>query len=146
MASDTYTVSKPQSWDKAVFAAFLRMIGHTQDDAANIAGVGSRTLARWEVSEFWPDAQDEASKDRWLRHLIHAARRGLSTGVIADGNLALKVLERTDDRFLPPAQRLEHGGVGGEAIEVAVTRKVIRAPTNRVAEHMTNGKNGDGRS
>lgn len=41
--------------------------------------------------------------------------------------------------------RHEHGGPSGGPVEIAVTRKVVKAPANRIAEHM-NGANGDGRA
>jgi hypothetical protein len=146
MANETYTVSKPNDWDKAVFAAYLRLIGETQKSAARIAGVGKRTLERWEMSEFWHDACEEAARDRWLKHLVTRARMSLTKNIDADGNLALKIVERMDERLLPPAQRLEHSGPQGGPLEVAVTRQVVPAKNRIAAELNGAGTNGDGRS
>ena len=142
-------VARPADWDKAVAAAYLRLIGQSQELSARGAGVGARTLKRWEASAFWPDACEEAA-DRWLSHATEKARRTFLRGIdsddhpkSADPRLALTFLERVDHRLAPPAHRHEHGGAGGGPIEVAVTRQVVPAATNRVAAHV-NGRNGDG--
>ncbi len=58
--------------------------------------------ARWEASQWWPDAQEEAN-DRWLRALKGEARKGLLKN-IRDGDAARArwLLERTDPRLAPP--------------------------------------------
>ena len=53
-------VSRPNDWDKAISVAYLRMIGHTQEEAAKGAGVGIRTSREWERSLWWLDAATEA--------------------------------------------------------------------------------------
>ena len=63
--------------------------------------------ARWEASQWWPDAQEEAN-DRWLRALKGEARKGLLKN-IRDGDAARArwLLERTDPRLAPPRLRQE---------------------------------------
>lgn len=147
MADSTYTVTKPQDWDKAVFAAYLILIGESQARAAKIAGVGQRTVERWVVSDFWPDACEEAAKDRWLKHLAHRARVSVMKNLDDDGHLALKVAERLDPHLAPPSQRLEHSGPGGGPIEYLEMDddeliRHARQTANRVAALSTNGSNG----
>ena len=107
---------KPRDWDKAVAAAYLRLIGGTQVEAAEGAGLGLRTLQGYEKCEWWAEAQEEAS-NRWLKHIVGAARHSLAKGIKDDPNLAFKVLERMDPRLLPPKQRMELGGHEGGPIE-----------------------------
>lgn len=116
MADPTATVQRPMDWDKAVAAAYLRLIGHTQLEAAKGAGVGERTVARWENSSFWPEACEEAA-DRWLSHLVEHSRRSLLDGVKKDPELSLKVLERTDPRLAPPKLKAELTGKDGGPVE-----------------------------
>ncbi len=116
MAQLKDAVGMPADWDKAVAAAYLRLIGQSQNDSAKGAGVGRRTLQRWEISDWWPDACEEAS-GRWLSHLVSTARVSLARGVAVNPGLAMTVLERVDARLAPAAQRHEHSGPGGGPIE-----------------------------
>ena len=56
MADTIQGVQKPHDWDKAVSVAYLRLRNDSQADAAKSAGVGERTVRRWENSEWWPKA------------------------------------------------------------------------------------------
>ena len=114
MAHPTETVKRPGDWDKAIAAAYLRLIGWTQKESAEGAGVGERTLKRWEKSDWWPEASEEAS-GRWLKHLVEDSRISVLSGVKKDPALALKIIERTDPRLAPPA--LQVGGNDGGPIE-----------------------------
>ena len=118
-------VKKPQDWDKVVACAYLRLLGHSREKAAEGAGAGERSLFDWEHCSWWKDAEAEA-KGRWLRGLASKARNSLETGVGDDANLALKVLERLDDDLAPPKNRHEVGGEGGGPLEVVVTRKIVK--------------------
>lgn len=115
MADSDDTVARPADWDKAVAAAYLRLIGASQAAAARGAGAGERTVARWEKSAFWHEACEEAS-DRWLNHLVAASRRSLAKGVDGDPGLALKVIERVDVRLAPPKLQAELSGPEGGPI------------------------------
>lgn len=147
VAQSEDTVTKPQDWDKAVAAAYLRLIGNSQEVSAEGAGIGRRTLIRYEKADWWHEACEEAA-DRWLSHLVEESRRTLLAGIKGgNASLALSILERVDRRLTPAANRHEVTGEGGGALEVAVTRRVVKAaaPSNRIAEHM-NGANGNGRA
>lgn len=126
VAEKTDTVERPRDWDKAVSAAYLRSIGFSQPKAAASAGVGERTLARWELSAFWKDALDEA-QDRWLSGLRQNARTLLLASMASeDGDpaLALRVLERLEAP-LHPKHTMEHTGAEGGIIQVNVTHEII---------------------
>lgn len=115
-------------WDKLVSAAYLRMLGATQDDAATQVGRTARTVRMWEADkELWTQARDEA-RSRWLTDLTDSARRRLldSMEKPENGDLALKVLERMDDALRPAKQRSEVSGADGAPIEVRVTRTIVR--------------------
>lgn len=101
MADTGRTCKRPWSWDKAVSAAHLRATDHTQEEAAKLAGVGARTLARWEQSPWWPQAMAEALV-RWRSGLLAASRKSLAAGVKNDPDLALKIVERLDPELRPP--------------------------------------------
>ncbi len=107
MAEKVDAVEKPRDWDKAVSVAYLRLIGLTQAKAAKAAGTGERTLRRYELSEWWPDACAEAVS-RWMQQLEIEARSTVMKAV-KEGDVATawKVLERIDRRLAPP--RLSHG-------------------------------------
>ncbi len=112
MAEKLDVVEKPQNRAKSVSAAYLRLLGLSQKKAAKGAGIGERTLARWELSDWWPDACAEAV-DRWMQQLEIEARSTVMQAV-KEGDVATawKVLERIDRRLAPPRQLhgVEHSG------------------------------------
>jgi len=112
VAEKVDAVEKPRDWDKAVSVAYLRLIGLTQAKAAKAAGTGERTLRRYELSEWWPDACAEAVS-RWMQQLEIEARSTVMKAV-KEGDVATawKVLERIDRRLAPPrlSHAVEHSG------------------------------------
>ena len=112
MAEKIDVVEKPQNWEKSVSVAYLRLLGLSQKKAAKGAGIGERTLARWELSAWWPDACREAV-DRWMQQVEIEARTTVMAA-IKEGDVATawKVLERIDKRLAPPRQQLgvQHSG------------------------------------
>ena len=99
---------RPRSWSKAVSAAYLRLMGFTQRQAARSAGVGERTLRGWESSGWWPEAVAEA-RGRWLQGLDSLARSTLARSLAEgreppDGKLALEVLSRGLEPMLAPPE------------------------------------------
>lgn len=96
----------------------MRLTGLSGRAAARRAGVGARTLVRWEQSDFWHDACEEASR-RWLNHLTDGARETLAKAIQAgDATSARWLLERVDERLAPPKLQAELTGRGGGPIEV----------------------------
>ncbi len=83
-------------------AAYLRILGHTREEVAEGAGVGERTLARWEISPWWAEAELEAER-RWLNGLVAFSRRAVINAA-KDGNadIGLKILERRIADLRPP--------------------------------------------
>ena len=67
---------RPRNWDSWVSAAFLRLLGVTQKDAARASGMGLRTLCRYENDPRWPLAVQEA-QERRLQGLDAQVRRKL---------------------------------------------------------------------
>ena len=51
VAEKSDVVKKPHDWDKAVSVAYLRLLGLSKKKAAKGAGIGERTLIRYEVSD-----------------------------------------------------------------------------------------------
>lgn len=135
---------RPKHWDKMVSAAYLRMLGATQKTTAKAVGRIERTIRQWEADvETWNAARVEA-RERWFADADADARAAITARLRAcDGDVARWFLERTDDRLTPPRVRAEISGPGGGPMEVAVTRQVVPAATNRIAAH-ANGRNGDG--
>ncbi len=127
MADKVDVVLKPQNWDKSVSAAYLRLLGLSQKKAARSAGIGERTLARYELSEWWPDACREAV-DRWMQQLEIECRSTVMAAVKAgDVTTALKILERIDKRLAPPRQShdVEHSGEVGHAIRAMSDEELL---------------------
>ncbi len=104
------SVRKPKNWDKAVSAAYLRVLGSTQADTAKSVGVSERTVRSWEGSKWWPNAESEA-RNRWLKGIVDQAMAGLSD-VLAnrDANTVRWVLERRMPEFAPPKMQ-HHVGI-----------------------------------
>jgi hypothetical protein len=122
----------PPYWEKCVLAAYLRMMGATQADAARAVGRSLRTISGWEsLKDQWALALEEARK-RWLIDLEHASRAAL-LGTIKEGNgmLALQVLERLDADLAPAKQRLDVELSDGLASLLAQARKASNGDTPR---------------
>ena len=82
MAENIDVVDKPRDWGKAVSVSYLRLIGQTQELAAKGAGIGVRTLRRYELSKWWPEACREAV-DRWMQQLAIECRTTIMAAVKA---------------------------------------------------------------
>ncbi len=108
---------KHYHWDKLVSAAYLRIMGLTQAQAAGQVGRSERTVREWESLPIWEDARNEA-RGRWLSDVEDASRRAVLNSVRA-GNAAmgLTLLERLDQDLAPPKQRVEASGPNGGPIE-----------------------------
>ena len=112
VAENLDAVATPRDWDKAVNVAYLRLNSATQAAAAKGAGLGVRTLRRWELSPWWPDACGEAV-GRWMQQLEIECRTTIMGAVKAgDVVTAVKMLERIDQKLAPPRQShgVEHRG------------------------------------
>lgn len=109
---------RPKHWDKMVLAAYLRILGRTQKEAAEAVGRSERTIRDWESSELWREAEREAEEDTFLRALKHASMRAVLQNVDEDGNpmLGWEALQRLMPQ-LAPKQRLEHTGKNGGPIQ-----------------------------
>lgn len=112
LAQPTDSISSPQDWDKAVSAAYLRMIGQSQIESAEGAGVGRRTLQDWEKCSWWEAARAEA-RGRWLQGLVDRSRATVYRAADSDVALAERVLERMDADFKPIAQEINVRGILG---------------------------------
>ena len=109
MSEHSDPIGAPRDREKALSAAYLRLLGSTQAEAAMTTGVDPRTLGRWESCSWWPEVQREAA-DRWLAGAIGKARRALLRALDKpDGALALKILERVVPELAPAQQRIELG-------------------------------------
>lgn len=113
MAETDDPVSKPHSRDKAVSAAYLRLLGHTQEESAESVGVGVRTLIRWEQCSWWPQVEAEATS-RWLAGLRGKTMAAL-TDLVGEREPATVrfVAERQIKELAPPLQRIRQSGVVG---------------------------------
>jgi len=96
----------PPFYEKAVLAAYYRLLGGTQKQAGAAVGRTERTVRTWEADvSLWSKAR-EAARQRWLGEVISLARRRLlQTMLAAAADLALKLLERIDPELAPATQR-----------------------------------------
>jgi len=101
----------PPFWEKCVLAAYYRLLGGSQPQAGAAVGRSQRTVRMWEADKtLWARATAQA-KERWLGEVTALARRQLLKAMVsADGDLALKLLERLDEALAPASQRLKHEG------------------------------------
>ena len=140
LAKKLDVVKKPQNWDKAVSAAYLRLLGLSQGKAANCAGIGERTLARWELSDWWPEACGGAVS-RWMKQLEIECRTTIMAAVKAgDVTTAVKMLERIGKRLAPPRQLhgVEHSGEVPTTVRAMSDEELLERASqfaNRVAAH-----------
>lgn len=121
----------PQSRDKrekAVHAAYLRLLGGTQMDVAAVVGINRATLSLWETSDWWPEVKHDAVVQWIAEDLQPTAMAGLQSGVKRDGKLALDVLERVISELAPAAQRVQVK----QEIDVTVS-EVRERISNRIA-------------
>jgi hypothetical protein len=117
MAESTDPVQGPMDREKALSAAYLRLTGCTQAEAASAAGVGERTLRTWETCSWWGEIKAEAS-GRWLDGLRTKTRKAIER--LIDGLEPATVrfaAERIMDEFQPPKQRAELSGPNGGPIQ-----------------------------
>lgn len=123
VASDKRHARKPQNWDKAISAAYIRLLGAgapkvTQAFTANQVGVAERTIRNWEAAPWWPKAQAEA-KDRWLKGGDASAMRGIHLAMNDPDDHARTArwwAERRMPGFEPPKVRSELSGPNGGPI------------------------------
>ena len=120
-------------------------MGQTQENAAKGAGIGVRTLRRYELSDWWPEACSEAV-DRWMQQLEIEARTTVMAA-IKEGDVvtAMKVLERLDKRLAPPRQQLgvHHSGeIKTPVREMSDEELLERAGqfASRLATHTNGGR------
>lgn len=111
-----------------MLAAYLRILGATQVEAAISVGRSERTIQLWEADkELWEAAREEARK-RWLRDVIDASRRSVLKAAGRNADLGFRILERIDPE-LAPRHKIEHTGKDGGPVEVAA-RVMIYIPDN----------------
>jgi len=114
-----------------VAAAYLRIMGATQEAAASSVGRSAKTIYNWEQDERWREAREEAA-DRWMCDLTDASRKAVLDSV-CKGNayMGLSILERVDARLAPAKQRLEHSG--GVAVELGQARREVEKGLEEIA-------------
>lgn len=97
-------------WRKYVAATYLRIIGKSQNDAAEGAGISARALRYLEADPVrWEKARAEA-RDLWLNNAEDAARKAVITSMQrGNADLGMRFLERIDPK-LEPKGKLEHSG------------------------------------
>lgn len=115
-------VHSPRDPELATSAAYLRLTGHTQQEAADAIGVDRVTVARWEASEWWAEYSTIA-RERWLAGMAAKSRRIVEDGMETDPRLAMTVLERLEPALNPKAALEVSGGEKPVAIEI--TRRVV---------------------
>lgn len=101
-------IGRPRDWDKAVLAAYFRLIGSTIAEAAKQAGTSETSLGVWESCSWWPAACRQATEDKWLSHLLSRSMRTIFRDVSEDSRLALQVTERLLPKLAPPKVRSEN--------------------------------------
>lgn len=122
--------AKPHAhWEKLVSAAYLRMIGATQDEAATAVGRIDRTIRMWEADrELWEQARTEA-RHRWLNEAEDVARGAILASLKAgNADMGMRLLERIDAR-LAPKHKHELSGPDGGPIETAA-KVTVYVPEN----------------
>ena len=128
MAENRDPVRAPRNRDKALRAAYFRLIGYSLRDAASSANIGTRTLERYESCSWWQDLLAEADR-KYLSELTAKSRQSLLKGVEKDSSLALRVVERLIPELAPPAQRMNVDATIG--VETSDARSKLEDLVNR---------------
>ena len=135
-----------RNWQRLVDVAYFRLLGWTQREAAGAVGIDPRTVREYQNHAAWPEAV-EAAGGRWHVDLAVRARGSLYKALDPKdpkGDLALKVIERIDERLAPPKIAHELFGKGGKAIEITHVEHDVSADTNGTDPRSVNraaGKN-----
>ena len=135
VAHSSDPVQKPHSWDKAVSASYLRLLGGTQEGVAESVGIGVRTLIRWEKCSWWPQVEAEATS-RWLAGLRGKAMGALDDLVdIREPATVRFVAERAIPEMAPPKIRQEVTGEDGGPIRF---EELTKAELQERKAHLAN--------
>jgi len=108
-------VQRPKKWDLAVLAAYYYQVAGdlSENQFADLVGVTRKTLYRWRISPWWPEACEEAARRYHpevkieSRRTLLGAIRTKGDGEPGDVQSARWALERLDPEFAPPKQQLE---------------------------------------
>ncbi len=115
-------VRRPQNRDKALAAAYLRLLGGTLDQSADGAGCARRQIVEWETCSWWPELQAEA-RQRWLRDGDARTMRGLLKA-LGDPREYAQAAKWWADRRIPelkpPKLQTELTGKDGEKFEQVI--------------------------
>lgn len=118
---------RPANWDKALSAAYLRLLGATQIDAAMHVGVSDRSIRAWEGSKWWPMAVAEA-RERWLKGGDSECMKKLVADMAGgkDGAITARWwAERRIPEFAPPKQRVGFVGDDGQPLATEISIKFV---------------------
>jgi len=116
--------------------------------AATAKQQGSRLLTHVDVAAAIRKRLDKRSEkaeltQEWvLAQLRVVQARAVEIDQLSAANRSLELLGKHQGMF---TDRVEVGGQGGGPLEVAVTRKVVPAVTNRIKAHLNGNGNGNGR-
>lgn len=103
----------PRHPAKALTVARLRMLGATQAEAAEAAGVALRTVGVWEGASWWPDFLEQARTSVHDQMEAYAYRCLLEAVRDGDAQSARWMLERLRPSVWGSVQRAELSGPGG---------------------------------
>lgn len=129
-------VKKPQKWDKVVSAAYLRLLGASQEVAAKQVGVSERAVRNWEQCSWWDAALNEA-RNRWLSGGDSAAMRGILKALNSDNEYAVMsrwwMERRMPERFAPPTCRIDATVGSKEDSPLIVERRDLESRLERLS-------------
>ena len=115
-AKSAEITKRPLDWDKAVSAAYLRLLDKPREKVVGVVGINERTLFNWEHSPWWHKAQEEAM-DKWLHGLRATAMEGAKVFAKTDPTTTRWALDRLVKKLAPPTQKQELTGADGGPIK-----------------------------
>lgn len=140
----TSTCQRPQDWAQAVLAAYWIGLGFTDAESATLSGCGTRTVGRWKVSEWWPQAEAEAHR-RFLTVMSAETKRSV-LDVVRDRNPLTRdpatirwAAERLIDGLAKPAEKLVMTGKDGGPVEID-WRVLVMERLNHIAAASEEGE------
>jgi|GEM_PF-2753106 len=101
-------IGRPRSRAAALETAYLYLRGEDLTKIPKLVGIGLSTFEDWRKCDWWWDMVSDEADRPWFQELKAGTKRTITLQSFdRDRGEAFKVLERIDDRFAPPKQRIE---------------------------------------
>lgn len=149
VASEEGAIKRPADLAIPALCATFLAYGFSQEQAANAANIGERTLRRWMSCRWWPEAVAAAPKLHPDASLLLKASMGrVLKDIAAGGELgserAWAVVRAMLPEFKPQEVAQAEGGASSSAARVTLTLEQLGTEGARMILDAAAGGKGDG--